>query len=58
MKDKSFWVVVEKGKLLASGIRCDLGKGEAKELRKEKEKQTGRKWKVLKTTEKEFTTVA
>jgi hypothetical protein len=58
MKDGSFWIVVEDGKALTSGIRCDLGKVQAKELRKEKEEQTGRKWKALKTTKKELATAA
>lgn len=53
MKDNSFWIVVEEGKSLASGIRCDGGKSEAKNLRKEMEQQGG-KWKALKTTKKEI----
>jgi len=58
MKDDSFWIVVEDGKPLTSGIRCELGKGQAKELRRKKEEQTGRKWKTLKTTKKEIATAA
>jgi len=58
MKDNSFWIVVEEGQPLKNGIRCDGGKGQAKELRKEKEEQTGRKWKTLKTTKKEIATAA
>lgn len=58
MKDDSFWIVVEDGKPLTSGIRCELGKNQAKEVRKMKEQQTSRKWKALKTTQKELATAA
>lgn len=53
MKDDSFWMVVKEGKSVKSGIRCEGGKSEAKELRKEMEQQGG-KWKALKLTKKEF----
>lgn len=55
MKDDStFWIVYEEGKPKSSGIRCDEGKAEAKELRKLKESETGRKWKSEKTTQHEL----
>lgn len=58
MKDESFWVVVEEGKTLASGIRCDQGKEQAKEFRRVKERQTGKAWKAIKTTKKELSSTA
>lgn len=54
MKDDSFWIVVEDGKPLKSGIRCDEGKEEAKNLRRSKELETGLKWSAKKVTKKEL----
>lgn len=54
MKDDSIWLVVEAGKSVHSGIRCESGKPEAKEIRKKMTKQTGREWKTLKLTKKEL----
>lgn len=52
MKDETFWIVVEEGALLSSGIRCDEGKEQAKQIRKKKTQLTGRSWKAIKTTQK------
>ncbi len=53
MKDEAFWIVVEDGKPLGSGIRCDGGKDEAKDVRK-RMTQAGGIWKTMKTTEREI----
>ncbi len=57
MKDDTFWIVVQKGLPLKTGIRCDSGKEEAKELRKKKTAATGNEWQAKKVTPKEFATV-
>jgi len=54
MKDDSVWMVIEDGKPLTMGIRCEGGKEAAKDLRKKKETETGRKWKSKKVTEREL----
>ena len=55
--DAEVWVVVEEGKHVSTGIPCELGKAQAKELRKEMTKKTGRSWTSKKTTQKEIATV-
>lgn len=58
MKDDSFWIVVEEGRMISDGIRCDGGKSEAQELRKDMEASTRRRWKAMKVTKKEFAEMA
>ena len=58
MKDDSFWMVVREGASLHSGIRCEGGKSEAKELRKEMQQRHGGEWKTIKTTKKELAATA
>lgn len=53
MKDESFWIVVKDGEPLSSGIRCEGGKDEAKEVRK-KLTSAGGSWKAQKTTQREI----
>jgi hypothetical protein len=55
MKDTTeIWIVLREGSSLRTAIRCEGGKMEAKELRKEMQLKHGGAWKSLKTTKKEF----
>jgi len=55
MKDQDvIWVVLKKDAPLRTGIRCELGKSEAKELRKKMQQQHGGEWMSKKTTQQEI----
>lgn len=55
MKDQEeIWVVMRKNASLRTAIRCELGKGEAKEVRKEMQQRHGGEWMSKKTTTQEI----
>ena len=59
MKDTTeIWVVLKEGSSLRTAIHCEMGKGQAKERRKEMQQKHGGAWKTLKTTKKEIATAA
>lgn len=55
MKDTNeVWIVIEEGKPLNMAIVCELGKQQAKEIRKEIQQRRGGVWKTQKVTQKDL----